>query len=638
MNAARSSSCRTLSFLITILCLLFAGAAQATIIHVPADQPTIQEGINSAVDGDTVLIADGTYTGFNNVDLAFGGMAITVRSESDNPAACVIDCQGIYPGIAFLDGEGPDSVLRGVTFKNCVGNFGAAMLIFAAAPTITNCVFTGNSAADFLAAGGAVASVQGGATFTDCVFDGNSAVSKPGIVTDNAVGGAFYAILDAPTFVQCIFRNNTATSGDNTDSSGTAYGGALAFDSDCYPFVVNCTFEGNVAEGGSGHDGGLGIGGAIASNNAFPGSFVANCLFSGNKALGGHGSKGPGAGLGGGVALLVAGVPMVNCTFSGNSAMGDVDALSGDGFGGALFTGSATGMVNCIFYGDASNGLYPELVAFNGASFFVEYSIVQGGFAGPGNSSADPLFVRAPFTGGPTDFGDLHVQAGSPAIDTGLNDAALFFGLTTDLDGSPRIHNGTVDIGAYEFSNHPPVANAGPDQHISSRLTVLVTLDGSASSDPDHDPLTYVWKEGGHQIATGVNPSVFLDPGIHTITLTVNDGHGGTSSDDVVVTVDPRTPTAVILSNVTAQRSKEKHFPAHLKTMLKHQVGQLLDKPINFYVDGNFIGSIMSANPTGLAFTPPNNMALGPHEMKVTFAGDLDYQPSEKVVVLTIKK
>ena len=54
----------------------------------------IQEGIDAAVDGDTVLVLDGTYSGTGNRDIGFLGKAITVRSEN-GPAGCLVD---MWPG------------------------------------------------------------------------------------------------------------------------------------------------------------------------------------------------------------------------------------------------------------------------------------------------------------------------------------------------------------------------------------------------------------------------------------------------------------------------------------------------------------------------------------------------------------
>jgi hypothetical protein len=79
----------------------------------------------------------------------------------------------------------------------------------------------------------------------------------------------------------------------------------------------------------------------------------------------------------------------------------------------------------------------------------VTYSDVKGGFGGTGNINADPLFVDAI-------GGNLRLSSGSPCIDKGSN-AGVPSGITTDLDGNPRVldgdSNGTVivDMGAYEY-------------------------------------------------------------------------------------------------------------------------------------------------------------------------------------------
>lgn len=100
-------------------------------------------------------------------------------------------------------------------------------------------------------------------------------------------------------------------------------------------------------------------------------------------------------------------------------------------------------------------------------------------------------------------------------------------------------------------SNNPPVANAGPDHTVSAGAScqATVTLNGAGSTDPNGDTLTYTWKEGTTTLATTTDPvkttSVTLGLGTHTITLTVDDGKGGTASDTVVVTVQDTTPPAL---------------------------------------------------------------------------------------------
>lgn len=86
--------------------------------------------------------------------------------------------------------------------------------------------------------------------------------------------------------------------------------------------------------------------------------------------------------------------------------------------------------------------------------------------------------------------------------------------------------------------NRPPAANAGPDQTALAGAGCLaaVTLNGTGSSDPDGDSLTYTWT-GLFGTSSGPSPMVSLPGGTNTITLTVSDGHGGTATDTVMVTV-----------------------------------------------------------------------------------------------------
>ncbi|MBC8234384.1 leucine-rich repeat domain-containing protein [bacterium] len=108
---------------------------------------TIQAGIDIASNGDTVLVADGTYTGEGNKDLDFGGKAITVTSEngSDN---CIIDCEGSYSGFYFHSGETSESVVSGFTITNGYGSYGGygggGISCYSSSPMIQNNKIIGN--------------------------------------------------------------------------------------------------------------------------------------------------------------------------------------------------------------------------------------------------------------------------------------------------------------------------------------------------------------------------------------------------------------------------------------------------------------------------------------------------------------
>lgn len=200
-----------------------------TTIRVPDDQPTIQAAIDVSIDGDIVLVADGTYSGPGNRDINYGGRAITVRS-ANGPEATVIDCEDLGRGFEFLQREGPESTLEGFTITNAYDYFGGAIRIYSASPTIKQCILTGNRAGGD---GGGIECVFSSPTIIDCIISHNSAGSY---------GGGIRSSTSDFTLTNCILYENTATQG----------GGGFRFDNNSKPTITHCTIANNSTPGNGG--------------------------------------------------------------------------------------------------------------------------------------------------------------------------------------------------------------------------------------------------------------------------------------------------------------------------------------------------------------------------------------------------
>jgi len=188
--------------------------------------------------------------------------------------------------------------------------------------------------------------------------------------------------------------------GNSADFGGGASGGKLN----------NCTLKGNSALDG---------GGAVSST-------LYNCILIENTAASPTAFYGF-SGYGGGALRCV----LYNCTVVGNSAKGGFFFL---GSGGGTYDSMLT---NCIaYYNSAFSG--PNYAGATPDSTCT-YPFPTNGV---GNITNAPLFVDT------NDWADLRLQPNSPCIDAGNND---FVTTLTDLDGNPRIINGIVDMGAYEF-------------------------------------------------------------------------------------------------------------------------------------------------------------------------------------------
>ena len=101
--------------------------------------------------------------------------------------------------------------------------------------------------------------------------------------------------------------------------------------------------------------------------------------------------------------------------------------------------------------------------------------------------------------------------------------------------------------------NQPPVANAGPDQTVecASHAGSVVALDGTGSSDPDGDMITYLWTAPGivFDDPTSATPTASFPLGSTTVTLTVSDGKLDDSDTMTVVVEDTTDPTIDVAVN-----------------------------------------------------------------------------------------
>jgi len=127
--------------------------------------------------------------------------------------------------------------------------------------------------------------------------------------------------------------------------------------------------------------------------------------------------------------------------------------------------------------------------------------------------------------------------------------------LMMDVNWFEPSYRGPENIKAYENiqvylqgqRNQPPVANAGGPY--STPEGSSVSLDGSASSDPDGEPLTYAWdldNDGSYDDATSPSPSFFGadGPATHTVSLRVCDAQASCATASTTVAVHNVAPTA----------------------------------------------------------------------------------------------
>ncbi|MDO9576689.1 MAG: right-handed parallel beta-helix repeat-containing protein [Candidatus Cloacimonadales bacterium] len=139
-------------FLITYL--IFLVNLSSLIINIPADQPTIQAGINVSVDGDTVLISPGLYLeliNFNGKNIKVASHYLTTQDTS-YISQTIIDGNNNERIVSFTSGENEDAKLIGLTIRNGYGTYngqnnacGVGIYILNSSPSIEHNIIEDNN-------------------------------------------------------------------------------------------------------------------------------------------------------------------------------------------------------------------------------------------------------------------------------------------------------------------------------------------------------------------------------------------------------------------------------------------------------------------------------------------------------------
>ena len=383
------------------------------VIQVPQDYDTIQEAIEAAEEGNVIIVSPGTY--YENIN--FLGKAITVKS-AEGPEVTVIDGNQQGSVVAFLDGEGADSILEGFTVTNGNGTYlnppgsfggylGGGIYCNEASPTLINNIIDGNAAGLGAGVGGYKSSPQ----IIGNVISNNSA--------DSDAGGGIYLYQgnwpDELLIIDNVIRSNTSLDG----------GGMML-----YAVRGDIVISHNLISRNTATYGGGGI-----SAMASWGLHLTNNVIQGNSAQSG------------------GGIEFTSCSNSHPSYMANntiVDNMA-SWEGGGLRAGLAIVEIsNEIIWGNEAE-ISPQVVLSSSATVDISYSDIQGGQdeieIGPysvlnwdiSNIDAYPRFKADGY----------HLRLRSPCRNAGDPDYVAEG--ETDIDGDPRVLMGRIDMGADEF-------------------------------------------------------------------------------------------------------------------------------------------------------------------------------------------
>ena len=475
---------------------LLAPGAFAATLRVPQDAATIQAAIAAASDGDTVLVAPGTYLG----PIDFGGKSIVLASTG-GAALTTIDGGGVTPVVAMTAPAGATPTLDGFTVTGGAGSsmFDGAVYTSGGPALIENNVITRNGSCD----GSGVA-----AHFSAATISHNQIVSNAQVGCTGGADGGGVSIIGAGTVrvIHNVIRLN----------STTASGGGVSIFAGGLPVL-----DGNlIADNSAGQ-----AGGGIALANVSD-ALITNNVVVGNSAPAGgalwwlvpSGARGP---------FAIGNTIGVNKAPNGSAIFASGFDASAEIVDNVVEGAGATVVVCDSTYSAAPPFLQSNDVVATGPSPLFGGSCA-GALGQAGNVSVAPGFVDEPNR-------DFHLAFGSALIDAGTNAGASptdFDGVARPLDGN-RDGVAVADIGAFEFVPDvtPPVVTVPAAIVVPAATAAGRTVAFSVSaSDPDDAATTAV--------CVPASGSVF-PIGVTTVTCTSSDTHGNVGAGSIMVTVEP---------------------------------------------------------------------------------------------------
>jgi Dockerin type I domain len=296
--------------ILIIISLYSSSAVYCETIYLPDQYSTIQSAINAAQNGDTILIADGTYTGDGNRDIDYLGKSIVLKSVN-GPELTILDA-----GASDLDrhrvfnfhlNEDTSSVLDGFTITGG----------YAPLKTGTNSLYTG----------GGISCLNSSPFIKNCIIQDNIGPALSDSYT--SMGGGIYCDESNAIIYNCTIENNTALLG----------GGLYIYSQDSIAEVHNCIFRENSDHGVQSTY--VDFNGCIFEENLEEGAISTNALFTNCSFIG----NGSGAYQNGGEASFT------NCTFDSNLTYGF--SSSGSPYGSA----SVSILTDCVFCFNGHSGI-----------------------------------------------------------------------------------------------------------------------------------------------------------------------------------------------------------------------------------------------------------------------------------------